>query len=556
MPSSLPHIPFDVAITTKELLKSSYERLTPAQKTIIRAYYGLPLDKQGREFWALLHGHALFDNLGYPLEIFPDRIKYEPKEYNRLWALLGRRSGKTDALGSLVFAYEATCGGHTQPEFIRSGQTVVCVLVSQKKEVAIQNLPFIKLTLEDSPLLKKEIAFAGSDEIRLKNGITIIASSPTMSGLRGLAMPVVGMDEVAFWYKDLESANPDFEVERAVTASQAQFRYKQFGITSVYSKEGLAYKYHLAGTEGWKRPLGEDRTEYRDMLVVEAPTGAMWHGVEKPKITRVFLEKERARDLAGFEREYLSKFSDSISGAFPRALLEKAVDRGHHERPPVMNLDGTHKWYYVAAIDPGFRRDAFPLVILHYEPGVGVVVDALRYSSPKLGGTLNPDHILKEYQPVLASYGIRVLHSDQGQLESLQALGRYNNITIQGTDWTVTSKPKIFSNVQQLLNQGRLRMLDPTLGGPPGIAFEEFCSLEKILRPNGGVGYSAPAGKHDDMAMVIAMAAKYAVGVAPQQLQQENEHIEKPKTPFEMGMAMIKRKQSAEENGGGNWDEY
>jgi hypothetical protein len=551
--NSLPHIPFDVAITTKELLKKSYERLTPAQKTIIRAYYGLPLDNEGKELWALLHGHALFDELGYPLEIFPDRIKYEPKEYNRLWALLGRRSGKTDALGSLIFAYEATCGGHLN--FVRTGQTVVCVLISQKKEVAVQNLPFVKLTLEESPLLKKEVAFIGADEIRLKNGITIIASSPTMSGLRGLAMPVVGMDEAAFWYKDLDSANPDFEVERAVTAAQGQFpRYKQFGITSVYSKEGLAYKYHRAGTEGWKRPIGDDRTDVRGMLVVEAPTGAMWHGVDSPRITRSFLEEQRARDPEGFNREYLSLFSDSISGAFPRQLLEKAIDRKVYERPPVTNPDGTFKWHYIAAIDPGFRKDAFPLVICHYEPGVGVVVDLLRHNSPKLGTTLNPSHVLSEYQPLLTAYGIKLLYSDQGQLEALQALALHHGITIQGMDWTVASKPKIFSNLQQLLNQGRIRMLDPALGGPPNIAFEEFCSLEKVLRPNGGIGYSAPSGKHDDMAMVIAMAAKFSVGLAPQQARDQNEHIEKPKTPFELGMATIRRKQTA--TAGGNWDEY
>lgn len=543
---ALPHIPFEVAITSKELLKKSYDRLSGPQRTILRALYGLPLDADQLHDWAMLQGHVLFDELGYPLEVFPERCSYQAKEYNQLEAILGRRSGKTGEIGAFIFAYETTCGGHLH--YVRDGQTVVAVLISQKKEVAVQNLPFIRLALEDSPLLKKEITFSGSDELRVK-GMTIIASSPTMSGLRGLAMPVVGKDEQAFWYKDAESANPDYEVERAVSASQAQFpRYKRFGITSPWSKEGLAYKYHRAGTEGCKLPLGEDRTEYGGILVVEAPTAAM----QNPLIKRDYLAKERARDPQGFEREYLARFTDSLSSAFPRVILDKAIDRGVIERKPEAGADGKAKWHYVAAIDPAFRRDSFPLVVMHYEPGVGVVVDALRQSSPKLGTALNPSHVLTEYKPVLDTYGIRVVYSDQGQLETLQELALQHGITIHGLDWTVSSKPKIFNNLQQLLNQGRLRLLDPQLGGPPAEAFDELCSLEKILRPNGSATYAAPPGKHDDIVMAIAMGAKFSVGLAP--LAAEEAAANKARTPHDIAQGMMRRKQLSADSGG-NWDE-
>lgn len=39
---------------------------------------------------------------------------------------------------------------------------------------------------------------------------------PSGKALRGYAVPVVAMDEVGMWYTDSESANPDFEVWRAV----------------------------------------------------------------------------------------------------------------------------------------------------------------------------------------------------------------------------------------------------------------------------------------------------------------------------------------------------
>ena len=543
---------FADAITDPLLFKTWYDDLSVMQQVVLRAYYGLPLeDQRQRDAWAILNDSCTQDELGYPTSVTP--VPYVPKEYEQLWAVIGRRGGKTTLIGALIFAYECVLGGHM--EHVLKGQEAVAVLISQMKDVALKNLKSIELCLNSSPMGRREIKDVLADRIVLHNGITIVASAPNIKAQRGLAIPVVGMDEVGFWYSDPESANPDIEVERAVSAAQQQFpRRKRFGISTPWSKEGLLYEYHLAGTEGrLLRPDSPDREKYEDILVVEATTAAMTLGMKKPHITRKGLEKERRRDPSGFIREYLKQFVDAISAFILRKALERCcelqkgqAERAPRPRPGVPEDVGIERPFYVAAIDPAFRTDAFAFTILHNEPGKGIVVDKVRRWVPQLGVKLVPTNVIADMLPDLQAYGITHLYSDQYQLESLTQLFQQFGIVLEGVDFTARSKGNILGNLEMLINQTRLHLLDPEMGIDQKVMFDELLQLEKILRPNGTVSIAAPSGKHDDMAMVLALAAFKAMWLLPgEKTEEELPEEHKPKTLFQRVMNFLSKRRDS-----------
>jgi hypothetical protein len=549
MPSA--RIPFAVAISDPLLLKRQWEQLSRAQRVVLKAFYGLPLDgEEDHRIWSAMQGAGVYDELGYLKDITHD-VPYVPREYNELWALEGRRSGKTTEQGALINAYELLLGGHTQ--YVKEGMPCVALLVAQTKDIAIKNLTSIRLVIESSPLLRGEIASFTPEVIRLKNGIVIEAASPNLKNQRGIAVPLLTMDEVAFWYSDSESANPDYEVVRAITPAQVQFPHaKRFGISSAYIREGILYDAVSAGTLGLKTNSEKLRKRYARALVIEAPTALMGN----PRVTREALEAERDMDPDAFSREFLSQFSDAVSGFLSRAAIEDCVEKGVREHAPMPRpgkpLDPTPT--YVAAIDPAFRTDAFPSVVAHYEPAKGVVVDALRRFLPLRGARLNPDAVFLELLPLWNDYRVEQVHSDQYQFETLQQLALKYDIVLSGTDFTARSKAKILGNLQQLINRRQIRLPDPAASPEAAILIEELKHLERKISPNGSVTIAAPAGKHDDMAMCLALAAFHATRdgesgwLAPTgDLDLPEEH--RVKTPFEKATAMLKAR-----SGDQSWD--
>jgi hypothetical protein len=532
-------IPFEECITEKVLLKPLWEKLSLPQQVILKCFYGLPLKGRELEIWAAQQGKAEYDEIGQI--VGTTAHPYVPKEYSVLTGVIGRRSGKTDRLGATIMAYEAVFGGHT--EYITPGQKFVALAVAQKLDVAKANLPFIANAIRQSPIGSKFIQDTNAEAMVLKNGLTIMAASPNIKNLRGYAIPLVQMDETGFWYSDPESANPDMEVDRAVSYGQAQFPFgKKWLISTPWTREGLLWRYYNGGTDGINVIDAESRKEYADILVVHAPTAAM----ENPRIQIKFLERLRAQDPGAYERESLARFVDSISGFISSVLVHESVDAGLVQRPLLPERDSAGNIkdpaapipHYIAAIDPAFRHDSFAFTILHRD-AEGIKVDVVRRYTPLKGQPLNPVEVLADLRPTLEEYGIRILYSDQYQLESLQQLALGMGISIEGVDFTAKSKAKIFGNLASLFNQKKIRLLDPTKSEAARAMRDELVKLEKRLSSGGGVTIAAPEGAHDDMACVLALAAFQAAWLMPT----APPPIVKEPTAYELCRATIRKRQ-------------
>lgn len=527
----LERLPFEIAISDPKLLRNHWKTLSKPQQVVLKAFNGLELTEEELRYWSMLQGGVSFDHLGFPIWASLKEIPYRAKKYDTLVAILGRRSGKTDRITSTQLAYEALLGGHMR--FVEPGQDVKIYFIAQDIDTAGSHLNFVNNVLRSSPTLEKEIEKFNADALILKNGLKIEPAPPVITSSRGMAVPGWCGDEVGFWYTDPKAANPDFEVERAVEYAMMQFPDAFKFITSTpYTKQGMLWKYHLAGTDGNNLPAGEDREEYTDVLVVHAPTPAM----ENPRMPHKRFVRLQKKDPEAYIRESLAQFVDSISGFFKPEILRAAVAAKvlERERYPRAGHPEDSTPVYVAAMDPAFRHDHFAFTIFHHDASDGIVQDYFFEWIPEPGQPLNPKTVLAEIKLKLDYYRTSLVYSDQYQLESLQQLAGDIGFAIVGVDFTSASKAKIYGSLASLVNQRRIRLLDK-----PEI-YDQLVVLEKKRTPGGAVQITAPPGKIDDAAAACALGAHQCLYLLPDLPMA----AVKPLTHAEEGWEQIVRKRN------------
>lgn len=496
----MKRISFEESIAEPLLFQSAYKALSVPQAAALRIFYGLPLNDQQLEWWSVSQEACLYDELFRVVGI--TAVEYVPREYSRATLCIGRRGAKTSGFSSFVIAYEALCGGHS--DRVKKGQDFIALQVAQDLSTARANLKqHIIPILESSKIGAKELQDASgklnvtAEQARLKTGALITVAPPSMK-IRGAAIAVCAMDEVAYWPSDSDAAQPDTEVERAVTPAMAQFPFRKLVKTSTpYTKEGLIWRDFQIGTQGCKLPAHK-RGPFKNFLLLHSSTS----GMQNPVVEESFLKEQFELDPAAYAREYGAQFADSISGFLNTQLLRESV------APDVYERAYDNRWLYVAALDPAFRTDAFAFTIGHYEPR-GFVQDVIRHFKPELGIPLSPSWVLDQIIPLCNSYGISTAYSDQYQLESLNQLAQDRGLFLERVVFSAGSKANMYGNFQQLLNQKRLHLLDH----PEQLM--ELQRLEKTLQSQGGVKIAAPPGKHDDLATTCALCAWKAQGLTP-----------------------------------------
>lgn len=547
-------IPFDEAISEPRLLRSRWEELSLAQQTVLRSIYGLPISAaqrrpndpwSGLDYWAASQGFADFDSLGYITRVHHDLAPaYRAEEFSEGWLNEGVRSGKS-SMASFIVTYEAVCGGHEQ--FLRPGRRAYCFQVAQDLRQAKYALHDIVANLESIPFLRTPVKATGAprmgkptaDRVDLWNGMTVMTTPPTVKSVRGYDSPVAVMDEVAVWYQDADSANPDFEVYRQLKSRQAQFdakAVKLIGLSSPWNKGGLLWQRCKAGTRGMLLACDAHVTEgpngacpdckkaqrpHRRHFVATMPTAAMGN----PLVSRAWLQEQQETDPRAYRRECLAEFLDSVSGFLDPDLLHSCVSKGVVLRPP------TEGHYYVAAIDPAFRRDSFAFAIAHVEVGGRVVYDYLKRWEREPGQPpLNPELLLRQVVEIAQTYHIHTLFSDQFEINAMKILAGQLGMAINEISFQAGSKAEIYANLQSLLNQRKLSLLDHEDG------LNELLSLERTLTQGGMIAIAAPNGQKDDLATVMAICAQQAVWLPP-----SAKAVEVDPEPFEDVHARINR---------------
>ena len=553
-------IPFAEAIAEPRLLKAWWDReLSAPQRVALKTFYGLPLlatqvweGWSEVDLWAAQQGYASYDELGMITAIHPHPA-YVPHEFKEGWGIWGVRSGKSATLAATVVVYEACCGGHEA--FFRPGRQAVCFQVCQDLRLARYSLHGIRSILEMMPFVmqpykgKPRITNVTADRVELWNGMMVSTCPPTVKSVRGYDAPVAVMDEIGVWSQESDSANPDRAVYSQVSSRQAQFEHpKIIGISSPWNKGGLLYDRWLAGTNGCKlhceaHPIPnpnclacqKEQRPHSNRLILHGTTASLGN----PLVKKAWLVEERQKDPKAFERECLAVFQDSISGFLDSDKVRAAVKTGTREFPPSpLNV-------YVAAMDPGFKRDAFAIALGHATPN-GVQIDVLRQiRRDPSGPPLNPEYIFDtELVPLLKAYRVGSVECDQYHFESLLQLALQRNFSLNYTPFSATTKASLYGNLKSLINQGRLVLPDH----PETI--DELCRLEMVLGEAGSVRIAAPKGQHDDMATVVALVTHHCAWLLPT----EGKPVEPPTpTLHEVCLQQVEKSHQARFIEGG-WD--
>jgi hypothetical protein len=218
--------------------------LSPAQETLLRGMYGLPLTAVQRDLWTRCTG----------------RQNYSAHAFGEVTVLAGARSGKDSRLAAPVVVYEALLGGHQ--ERLSKGERAVVPLVAQDQRAAKIAFGYVRDYLTGSPTLASEVEDVLATEIVLRNRVTVGTFPCTLRSLRGWSIPVGVLDELAF-YRLEGQADSDAEVQASIRRGMLSFPAPRLvKISTPYMKGGVLY-------DDFRRAWGQDDP---DLLVWRAPS--------------------------------------------------------------------------------------------------------------------------------------------------------------------------------------------------------------------------------------------------------------------------------------------
>jgi hypothetical protein len=451
-------------VTDHQLLGLS---VSPAQGTLLKSLYGLPLGTEEVALWRECTG----------------RETYPARPFGEATVIAGARAGKDSRIAAPVVCYEAVFGGHER--HLARGERGVIVLVAQDLRATRVAFSYVKDSLMGSPLLRGMVADVLNLEIALTNGLTIACFPCTLRSLRGWSIPVGVMDEAGFFRLEGQ-ADSDAEIQASIRRGMVSFPSPRLAkISTPYMKSGILW-------DDFRKGFGQD---HPDLLVWRAPSALM-----NPSLRVERLERERRLDPDRFAREYLAEFAEDLEAFLPGAWVDAAVVPGRHELPPREGVQ------YVAAVDPsGGGADAFTLALVHAEgegTEVRVVQDLMRgwgrvgHQAPDLTG------VVREIADVVKRYHVSEVHGDRYAGQWVRQAFQEAGLVYREAEW---DRARAYLEVEPLFAQGRIELVDHP------VLVHQWKTLERRPRAGGKTLVGHPHGGHDDYANALALAAADAV---------------------------------------------
>jgi hypothetical protein len=311
-----------------------------------------------------------------------------------------------------------------------------------------------------------------AESFELKNNVNIEIRTASYRTARGYSCPAAILDEIAFFYSDERSSNPDSAIVDAIRPSMAQFPNSLLiAASSPYSKQSELYA-------NFKRYWGQSG----DILVWKAPTRTM-----NPSVPQSLIDRAVEKDDASARSEYLAMFRDDISSFVSREVVEACVEKGVREWPRTIN----HRYY--AFTDPsGGSSDSFTVAIAHMEKEVAVL-DCVR----EIPAPFNPDTATAEIAGLIKSYGLRTVVGDRYAGEWVVEAFRRHGITYNHSELV---RSELYLNLLPRLNSRTVSLLDHSK------LVNQICGLERRTSRAGKDSIDHGPGAHDDLANSVAGA--------------------------------------------------
>jgi len=346
-------------------------RLLPAQRFILKSFYGMPLDDNQRciqvpditnerilwNFTEKQFLHWLYE------EGRCNTDTVEGKMFPELILVIGRRGTKS-SIASFISNYELykliKRGDPSEFYGMPSRSQMAIVNVAPTDEQAsivfgmIQGMAMQCPYMRDRGLHQTMTYFdLQTDADRSAHGkprasLLSLAGGCSSNSLRGRNGIVVIMDEMAHFIDNGGRFSGE-EVYKALTPSIASFKGdgKKISISSPYAKFGKFYELY---NQSFNEP---DHT-----LMFK-----MHSAMANPEIPSEILKTERKRNRISFMSEYGGEFSDSVT-----AWIEDEVEFMKCVVPNSISTPrGSSDFRYYVGIDIGFKNDGTAISIVHKE---------------------------------------------------------------------------------------------------------------------------------------------------------------------------------------------
>jgi hypothetical protein len=440
--------------------------VSPAQGTLLKAIYGLPLSPAELEVFQSATG----------------RTKYTPRVYRDVSVLAGRRSGKSSRIAAAIGVFEGCIAKHD----LALGETGVVLIVAPTEKQGRVTFKLIEARITNSPtlrrLVKKVRSSPSESEIELTNGRTISVQAANSKHLRSASLICVILEEGCFFRdSDTGAYNLDEILKSVRPGTLTMPGSKVIRVSSPWSKDGVMWN-------DWRL-----RNERPDTLCWKAPSWVMNPGLPADELAR-----ERERDESYFLREYGCEFLDSAQALLPPEQVERCVSRNAwSERAPQSGVN------YVGSLDAAFRSDAFAHAIAHVD-GERVVVDLARSWKPRRGQPIQFLPVLEEIVNIMKNYRAYDLYGDQVAAEPIKQFVAQHGITFEQTTTLGRKASAIFATLRAKCMAGQLELPnDPEL-------ISQLKRLEVVVGPGGSERVEAATG-HDDKAIAVALAVHQAL---------------------------------------------
>lgn len=422
-----------------------------AWRVILISAMGEELNDEERALWRTLTGR-----------------EQEPREQvEELWAVVGRRGGKTRAM-SILAAYLTALVDYS--DVLVPGECGRLLFLAQNVRQATIAFSYSAAIFEQVPLLKNLVANQTRDTISLSTGIDLEVRAASFRGLRGVTAIGVIADELAFWY-DNESANADVEILNAVRPALVTTGGPLIAISSPHARRGELWN-------TWKKHYGPAG----DPLILVAHGGSR---LFNPTLSETLINRAMQRDPAVAGAEYLAQFRTDVEAFLTRDAVEAVVSPGVRERGRMDEV--SHK----AFVDPsGGSSDAMTLAIAHRE-GKCVILDVVRERTPPF----SPESVVEGFAKTLKSYGISEVRGDRYGGEWTAEAFRRHGIEYRPAKKT---KSELYRDLLPRINSGEVDLLDNEK------LISQLVNLERRTARGGRESIDHPPGAHDDVANAVA----------------------------------------------------
>lgn len=216
------------------------------------------------------------------------------------------------------------------------------------------------------------------------------------------------------------------------------------------------------------------------------------------------ITEEDTHRLEPDHKTWAREYGNVPSSSADSSLLSLEEVRGATRASPIELPPGPG--FYVAAMDPAMRIDAWSLVVFQAIAGK-VKVALVRWWKSRGSEPLNPTDILLAIRRNVAPFGSRVpIYTDQASADAIIDIGSRIGLRIISRAWTASNKLSAAERLRTMVANGTLEL-------PPMPEVErDLLGIRRIVQPGGTIQIRSPrdARGHGDIASALMLGLDFA----------------------------------------------